>query len=500
MNYASGSGSWLGRHWGWVLAAVGVVGVAAAFLVLAGDTDGQNEQDQEVLQPAGQATEGPAPTTSPPAQPSQTPAAVGPPDETPVEPSAPTSCEVYLGPSPTPNGDGSLDLPYPSATDAMADLDPGATLCLLAGRYDEPIVVTASGSDGAPVTVRGLEGASVHSIRVEADNVAVENFEVTGADQHDSVGVFIDGDGVSVRTNRIHDMVGIAIGCAQALRDEAPRCVNSAIVDNTITRIDGWGVWIWGEGNYVARNDISRVFADVSGDADGIRFFGADHEIRNNYIHDIYEADAGPDRAPHSDCFQTFDLEGTYPALSNVVISGNVCSTDRHGVIMTQLMGLPASNIRIENNVFLSDGVAAVLLLGDGVGPEEQYRGVSIVNNLIAGVVDFHGIQTANGAEVTIANNLFFGDFLPFSGTSLEDGRGSTTTNNLTATAADFTNTDDPDVRRRYRLAPTSAAIDAAAEDLAPASDLDEQPRPVDGNGDGSPVSDVGPYEYSPME
>ena len=50
----------------------------------------------------------------------------------------------------------------------------------------------------------------------------------------------------------------------------------------------------------------------------------------------------------------------------------------------------------------------------------------------------------------------------------------------------------------RYRLAPNSSAIDAAAEDLAPDTDLDEQPRPVDGNGDGTPVSDVGPYEYSP--
>lgn len=385
-----------------------------------------------------------------------------------------------------------------SFSDTLRSADAGDVICVHQGRYDDPLIIDRSGTEAARLTVRGLPGASVHSVEVHADHVTVEGFDISGALAAGTAGVLVDGDRVMVRDNRIHDMVGIGVGCAQTFVGQAPRCVGATIAGNEISDIDGWGIWIWGEGNVVAANDISRLFASVSEDADAIRFFGAGHEIRSNYIHDIDESRAAPDRDPHSDCFQTYDLEGEYAALEDILIDGNVCSTDRHGIIMTQLTGEMARNIRIQNNVFISNGAAAALILGDGVGPAVQYQDVIVTNNIITGDIDFHGIQASNGLDLQVANNIFFGDFEPFWGPSLDPSNGATTTNNLTATAADFNDLDDADPRRRYRPATGSAAIDAGLNELAPAVDIDGRARPADGNGDGVATVDIGPYEYIP--
>lgn len=484
-----------------VLATVLGLTVLVAIIVAAasgnGESDGAAAVDPTaVAAPSPTTTTVPTPTPEPSPEATATPVTPSPTPVTLVPPSG-VECDFYVGPSGEPGGDGSHDSPFGDFSQAMDQAGPGTVVCVLPGRYDEPLRVTASGESGNPITVTGYEGTSVISVPVVADHILVEDLEVTGGSTPEGAGVRIDGTGVTVRGNRIHDMVGTGVECVQTFVDEPPRCVNATIIDNTIWSIDGWGVWVWGDGNRVIGNDISRVFAVSHQDADAIRFFGSNHEFRGNYIHDIYESDAADGLDPHSDCFQTYDVEANYAALENIVIADNVCSTDRHGVIITQLRGLPASNIRIENNVFESNGAAVGLLLGDGGGPNIQYSGVTVANNIITGQIDFNGIQAYNGENVDLFNNVFYGDFYPFTGPSLDQSRGSSTDNNVQAAPEDFADIDNPDVRERYRPAAGASTVDAGQDANAPTTDLDGNPRPVDGTGDGQAVTDIGPYEYA---
>lgn len=50
-----------------------------------------------------------------------------------------------------------------------------------------------------------------------------------------------------------------------------------------------------------------------------------------------------------------------------------------------------------------------------------------------------------------------------------------------------------------FRLAASSPAIDAGANDVSPGHDLDRKLRPQDGNGDGIAIADMGAYEFQPV-
>lgn len=410
-------------------------------------------------------------------------------------PAAFTDCDAFVSIDAAPDGDGSFERPFVDFDDGVDVLEPGKMLCVLPGRYIDPFVITDAGTEEKPITIRGFNGTSVLSIKILARDVVVEDFEVTGLTRKEGPGILLAGERITVRNNLVHEMAGVGIACQRALAGKSPRCVDSEISGNRIWDIDGYGIFVWGDGNRVHDNQIWKIYAGIHEDADAIRFFGSNHDFRYNYIHDIFEDDATPGRTPKSDCFQTYDTEGKHPPLENIVIAQNVCSTDRHGVILNRLHGAPAQNIVIENNVFHSDGVAAVLLFGDETGPEVQYRGLQIGNNLFTGDVAFDGIQASFGTDVDIVNNLFMGQFDQF---TVEAAADVAESNNLIVTEDDFVDVTNPDFRERYRLAPGSVAIDAAADEFAPAVDLMDVARPVDGSGDGNAVADVGPYEYVP--
>lgn len=473
-------------------AVIVLVGVGVVVAVTAGGDDDETaastttaaDDESSVSTAEPEATPGDDTGDAPTAVPAATPAAA-----------SFAGCDAFVSVAGAPDGDGSFERPFVDFDDGVDVLEPGQILCVLPGRYIDPFVITDAGTEDKPITIRGFNGTSVLSIKVLARDVIVEDFEVTGLTRKEGPGILLAGERITVRNNLVHEMAGVGIACQRALAGKSPRCVDSEISGNRIWDIDGYGIFVWGDGNRIHANQIWKIYAGIHEDADAIRFFGSNHDFRHNYIHDIFEADATPGRTPKSDCFQTYDTEGNHPPLENIVIAQNVCSTDRHGVILNRFHGAPARNIVIENNVFHSDGVAAVLLFGDETGPAVQYRGLRIGNNLFTGDVAFDGIQASFGTEVDIVNNLFMGQFDQF---TVEAAADVAESNNMIVTEDDFVDVTNPDVRERYRLAPGSAAIDAGADEFAPAVDLMDVARPVDGSGDGNAVADIGPYEYVP--
>jgi hypothetical protein len=156
------------------------------------------------------------------------------------------------------------------------------------------------------------EGSTpVGSVTVAADHVVVQGFATEGGD-----GIALSGTGLVVRGNQVERADLDGISCEDL-------CDDAVIEDNTVVGADGSGILVMGDRAVVRGNSVSGSVRREASDADGIRFFGSDVQIRDNTVFDI-TADGYPaGTEPHTDCFQTFD--DSRPPTVDAVIADNVC-------------------------------------------------------------------------------------------------------------------------------------------------------------------------------
>ena len=177
---------------------------------------------------------------------------------------------------------------------------------------------------------------------------------------------------------------------------------------------------------------------------------------------------------------------------SQVEIVGNVIEQHRcgygGGVLITE-----SSNASIVNNQITRSHVSAIAVMRSSTA--------SIVNNTICsnkskGIVV--GERSRTKSVVAITNCILWGngdDLVRCAATysNIEDGDEGK--GNLSALPL-FVGGSEGD----YRLKPNSPCIDAGTHKGIPTSDLQRNPRPVDGDGDRVAIADIGAYEYVPAK
>lgn len=168
-------------------------------------------------------------------------------------------------------------------------------------------------------------------------------------------------------------------------------------------------------------------------------------------------------------------VNGSSPVIRNNLFLSN----DAVAINLT----LPAGNKpQVINNTFVGNRVA--IHLDNRVNVDGQiYR-----NNILAGNQVGLEVVFGNGQiQAAWDNNLLFGNFSDYTGVA-----------DLTGTAGNF-HADpwfyDPEVGD-FRLRRNSPAIDSGSAVGMPLNDFDGNPRPLDGNGDGSNDPDRGAFEY----
>jgi predicted outer membrane repeat protein len=184
-------------------------------------------------------------------------------------------------------------------------------------------------------------------------------------------------------------------------------------------------------------------------------------------------------------------------SVQNVVLQDNEAVNG--GAISAEgRVSLSVRNVIIANNRG-SNGAGGVLLEGANGDVTARFRNTTITAN----AASFHagGVVVDNVARLTLINSIVWNNSLSevaqFSGArvsvSFSDvgerlfpGPG-----NLSANPRFH----DP-ASRDYRLRPSSPAIDAGTNINAPLTDIRGLRRPVDGNGDGIAVTDMGAFEF----
>jgi len=303
---------------------------------------------------------------------------------------------------------GTEDRPFRTIQRAVDAAQPGDTVMVMAGHYDERIRITKGGREGQPVTLQSVprQAAAAAGFDLQASYVRLEGFEITTSKP--AVAVQLGGSHCEVLDNYIHDMmVGVAGTVGNPSPDGNTRdyaaVAHNRIAYNKVYHSQ-YGFMLGGEDWLVENNEVNRLFMYSPGnkndDCDYSRFFGKGCVQRYNYYHGSTAAEI---RVAHVDCLQTFTVNGEIA--QGLVFEHNTCF-DFHQMCMVE--SAPHFG-HVRDWAFRGNIVSANSpTLSGGWGPDIiQTPEVTIANNTIATVrwatIGLRGKESAHGQ---IYNNI----------------------------------------------------------------------------------------------
>jgi hypothetical protein len=198
-------------------------------------------------------------------------------------------------------------------------------------------------------------------------------------------------------------------------------------------------------------------------------------------------------------------MNNASPVIQRNVFRNNSPSTQSLSGVISLING---SSPYIANNIFYSNAGRAInVTVPSSASPV-------VINNTIVGNNTAIRVDTRNStANQIYRNNIIYGNNVGFQTEFGSDANNPTWQNNLVSgNGTNYAGTSDltgisgniggvplfvDAAERNYRLQSDSPAIDAGSNLLAPPMDFDSLPRPIDGNGDGVQIADIGAYEYS---
>ena len=181
----------------------------------------------------------------------------------------------------------------------------------------------------------------------------------------------------------------------------------------------------------------------------------------------------------------------------------NVVLQDNHAVNGAGISAEGSATVRMINVVVANNraqnGCGGVYLAGANGIVKGTIKNSTITNNAASYLAG--GVCVANGAVLNLVNSIVWNNSLaevarPWAGilsVSYSDVGESSFAGpgNISA----FPRFLDP-ANRDYRLRGASPAVDAGTNTGAPRTDLRGITRPLDGNGDGTAITEMGAYEF----
>ncbi len=154
---------------------------------------------------------------------------------------------------------GTQAAPWQTIQKAADVMEPGDVLIVPPGTYNERVVVTRSGADGAPITYRAEGAVTMRGFTVYADYINIIGFEITDTDNDwvAGLGIYVKGSNCLIEGNYIHDCTQGGIKLAHDVNnpDQTSNCI---VRNNLLDHNSQLGIEVHGRYHTVENNEVSR--------------------------------------------------------------------------------------------------------------------------------------------------------------------------------------------------------------------------------------------------
>jgi hypothetical protein len=378
---------------------------------------------------------------------------------------------------------------YPTIQSAIDAAATGDTVLVAAGTYNETIDfqskgITVASDSGAASTIINGDGVG-HVVAMSAnpgETPVLRGFTVRNGGPYGEVdGAIATGYGPALIENNTITANRFCQGGAITASFSAATIRNNVISGNSQVLcsggVGGAGVSIQGEGTVQVLNNVITGNRHDSG-AGGVELFGAGTPtIRGNVIKDnVGWVGGGVSLVNDSDA-----------TITNNIIVGNQ-GAQGGGIYVSVPFGARGPLV-VNNTVAANRANTGLAVYATGFHAQTSFVNNILVGDGTAAVVECDGTYEPN-PPIFQFNDVYNGGTGPaFGGTCT----GQTGMNGNISADPSFVDAAGGDFHIRQ-----GPAVDAGTNTGAPATDIDGDPRPLDGNGDGLAVVDMGADEILP--
>ncbi len=230
------------------------------------------------------------------------------------------SATLYVSVNGSDSSDGSQARPFRNLQTAVNVSNPGDTVVVLPGIYEEKVATGRSGIEGKPIKyLASGPGVIIRGFTVSHDYTIVDGFEITGVTSAYTYHLKISGNHCQILNNYIHDG-------GENVRGLGVLGNQNYVSGNTVDTLTYTGILVKGSGNFIVDNIFRNIASDV------FLIFGHDHIIRKNIITGTRVSSL------HSDIFQTFGNNGDISY--NILIEQNLIKDNEAQLCQVEQAGV----------------------------------------------------------------------------------------------------------------------------------------------------------------